>query len=222
MVDGHLDRRTPAGTTPRSCRTGRSRSIPAAAVLHYAQEIFEGLKAYRHADGSIWTVPAGGQRRSACSARPAGSRCRSCRRGLPRPRRGAGRGRRRLGAGRRRAEPLPAPVHVRLRGVPRRPPGARGDASASSPRRSARTSPAAQAGLDLAVDELHPGRRRRHGRGQVRRQLRGQPPAIEPIPPITVTMKLSIRIEKPMPGDSDRTGAANAPASPATRRRRRR
>jgi len=27
---------------------------PAAAVLHYAQEIFEGLKAYRHADGSVW------------------------------------------------------------------------------------------------------------------------------------------------------------------------
>ncbi|MDR1791347.1 MAG: branched-chain amino acid aminotransferase [Propionibacteriaceae bacterium] len=27
---------------------------PACAVLHYAQEIFEGLKAYRHADGSIW------------------------------------------------------------------------------------------------------------------------------------------------------------------------
>lgn len=26
---------------------------PAAAVLHYAQEIFEGLKVYRHADGSI-------------------------------------------------------------------------------------------------------------------------------------------------------------------------
>jgi branched-chain amino acid aminotransferase len=28
---------------------------PASAVLHYAQEIFEGLKAYRHEDGSIWT-----------------------------------------------------------------------------------------------------------------------------------------------------------------------
>ncbi len=28
---------------------------PAAAVLHYAQEVFEGLKAYRHSDGSIWT-----------------------------------------------------------------------------------------------------------------------------------------------------------------------
>ncbi|MDD9347990.1 branched-chain amino acid aminotransferase [Mumia sp.] len=28
---------------------------PATAVLHYAQEIFEGLKAYAHDDGSIWT-----------------------------------------------------------------------------------------------------------------------------------------------------------------------
>ena len=28
---------------------------PSAAVLHYGQEIFEGLKAYRHADGSIWS-----------------------------------------------------------------------------------------------------------------------------------------------------------------------
>ena len=28
---------------------------PASAVLHYAQEVFEGLKAYRHDDGSIWT-----------------------------------------------------------------------------------------------------------------------------------------------------------------------
>ncbi|AKV55285.1 branched-chain amino acid aminotransferase [Bifidobacterium actinocoloniiforme DSM 22766] len=27
---------------------------PAATVLHYAQEVFEGLKAYHHADGSIW------------------------------------------------------------------------------------------------------------------------------------------------------------------------
>ncbi|MDR1711280.1 MAG: branched-chain amino acid aminotransferase [Propionibacteriaceae bacterium] len=28
---------------------------PAAAVLHYAQEVFEGMKAYRWSDGSIWT-----------------------------------------------------------------------------------------------------------------------------------------------------------------------
>ena len=27
---------------------------PATAVLHYAQEVFEGLKAYVHADGSVW------------------------------------------------------------------------------------------------------------------------------------------------------------------------
>jgi branched-chain amino acid aminotransferase len=42
---------------------------PAAAVLHYGQEIFEGMKAYRHADGSIWTfrpeANAGRMRRSA-------------------------------------------------------------------------------------------------------------------------------------------------------------
>jgi branched-chain amino acid aminotransferase len=28
---------------------------PATAVLHYGQEIFEGLKAYRHPDGTVWT-----------------------------------------------------------------------------------------------------------------------------------------------------------------------
>ncbi|HEV2927909.1 MAG TPA: branched-chain amino acid aminotransferase [Propionibacteriaceae bacterium] len=31
---------------------------PATAVLHYAQEVFEGLKAYRHADGSVWLFRA--------------------------------------------------------------------------------------------------------------------------------------------------------------------
>lgn len=50
---------------------------PAAAVLHYAQEIFEGLKAYRTADGGAtlfarWRMPA------ASSSRPSGSPCRSC------------------------------------------------------------------------------------------------------------------------------------------------
>ncbi|MFC5369538.1 branched-chain amino acid aminotransferase [Arcanobacterium bovis] len=28
---------------------------PGASVLHYGQEIFEGLKAYRHDDGTVWT-----------------------------------------------------------------------------------------------------------------------------------------------------------------------
>ncbi|MFD6053305.1 branched-chain amino acid aminotransferase [Agromyces sp. NPDC060279] len=40
---------------PRVSPYGPIQLDPAAAVLHYAQEIFEGLKAYRHADGSIWT-----------------------------------------------------------------------------------------------------------------------------------------------------------------------
>lgn len=31
---------------------------PAAAILHYAQGVFEGLKAYRHEDGSIWLFRA--------------------------------------------------------------------------------------------------------------------------------------------------------------------
>lgn len=34
---------------------GKIQLDPAAAVLHYGQEIFEGIKAYRHADGSVWT-----------------------------------------------------------------------------------------------------------------------------------------------------------------------
>lgn len=43
---------------------------PAAAVLHYGQEIFEGLKAYRHADGSIWTFrPEANAQRMQRSAR---------------------------------------------------------------------------------------------------------------------------------------------------------
>ena len=43
---------------------------PAAAVLHYAQEIFEGLKAYRHADGSIWTFRPDAERRQVRPQRP--------------------------------------------------------------------------------------------------------------------------------------------------------
>jgi branched-chain amino acid aminotransferase len=43
---------------------------PAAAVLHYAQEIFEGLKAYRHEDGSVWTFrPWANAARFSASAR---------------------------------------------------------------------------------------------------------------------------------------------------------
>ncbi|GAA1927261.1 branched-chain amino acid aminotransferase [Nocardioides marmoribigeumensis] len=44
---------------------------PATAVLHYAQEIFEGMKAYRREDGSVWTFrpEANGQRLARSSQR---------------------------------------------------------------------------------------------------------------------------------------------------------
>lgn len=43
---------------------------PAAAVLHYGQEVFEGLKAYRHQDGSVWAFrPDANAARFAASAR---------------------------------------------------------------------------------------------------------------------------------------------------------
>lgn len=42
---------------------------PATAVLHYAQEVFEGLKAFRHPDGSIWSFrPEANGARLAASA----------------------------------------------------------------------------------------------------------------------------------------------------------
>lgn len=40
---------------PRVSPYGPISLDPAAAVLHYGQEIFEGIKAYRHADGSVHT-----------------------------------------------------------------------------------------------------------------------------------------------------------------------
>ena len=43
---------------------------PATAVLHYAQETFEGMKAYRHPDGSVWTFrPEENGKRMARSSR---------------------------------------------------------------------------------------------------------------------------------------------------------
>jgi branched-chain amino acid aminotransferase len=41
--------------TPEVVAYGPLALDPAAAVLHYAQEVFEGMKAYRHADDSIWS-----------------------------------------------------------------------------------------------------------------------------------------------------------------------
>ena len=92
---------------------------PAAAVLHYGQEIFEGIKAYRHADGSIHTFrPDQNGRRLQRSARrlalpelPVSYFVQSLRElvavdGAWVPERA-------------RPEPVPAAVHVREGGVPR-------------------------------------------------------------------------------------------------------
>ncbi|MBD5787761.1 branched-chain amino acid aminotransferase [Cellulosimicrobium terreum] len=46
-TDGWIDRRIE--------KYGPLQLDPATAVLHYAQEIFEGMKAYRHDDGTVWT-----------------------------------------------------------------------------------------------------------------------------------------------------------------------
>jgi branched-chain amino acid aminotransferase len=55
---------------PRVQPYGPLQLDPSAAVLHYAQEIFEGLKAYRHADNSVWTFrPEANARRMQRSAR---------------------------------------------------------------------------------------------------------------------------------------------------------
>lgn len=49
---------------------GPLRLEPASLVLHYGQEVFEGLKAYRHPDGSIWSFrPEANAARFAASAR---------------------------------------------------------------------------------------------------------------------------------------------------------
>ena len=41
---------------PRIVPYGPFSLDPSCMVFHYAQEIFEGLKAYRRADGSIWLL----------------------------------------------------------------------------------------------------------------------------------------------------------------------
>ncbi len=69
-----------AGLAPPACAALRpDRTRPAAAVLHYGQEVFEGIKAYRHADGSLDPHRSAPTRtRAVCSAARDGWRCRSC------------------------------------------------------------------------------------------------------------------------------------------------
>ena len=85
--------RSAAGSTRASFRTGRSRSIPAAAVFHYAQEMFDGLKAFRGADGKIrfFRLDRHGERmhdgaRGSASRRSTRTLARGARRARPRRR----------------------------------------------------------------------------------------------------------------------------------------
>ena len=91
---------------------------PAGAVLHYAQEIFEGLKAYKSDDGGA-NLFRPTRMRGASRSRPSGWRCPNSQKTLPRGGRAARAHRPRLDAG-RRGQPLPAPVHDRERDLPRR------------------------------------------------------------------------------------------------------
>ena len=136
--------RAAAGTTRSSCPYAPLSIDPATMVLHYAQEIFEGLKAYRQPDGSVATFRPERERRALPALRPAAGDARAARRDVHRGRRRAGPAGPGVGArARRRGVALPAPVHDRHRGRPRRQAGQRVPLPASSPPRPARTSPAA-------------------------------------------------------------------------------
>ncbi len=56
---------------------------PATAVLHYGQEVFEGLKAYRHEDGSIWLFRPRAQCRALQPFRGPARAARAADRGVP-------------------------------------------------------------------------------------------------------------------------------------------
>ncbi len=88
---------------------------PATAVLHYAQEIFEGLKAYRTRGRRDHHVPAGRQRAPVPRLGRADGDGAAARRAVPRLARTSWS--RSTGSGSRPTrgrQPLPAPVHVRL------------------------------------------------------------------------------------------------------------
>ena len=54
-----------AGTTPASFPYGPLYAGPSAMVFHYAQEVFEGLKAYRAPDGSAYSSSGARRQRPA-------------------------------------------------------------------------------------------------------------------------------------------------------------
>ena len=161
-----------AGTMPALRPTVPISLDPSAAVLHYGQEIFEGLKAYRHADGSDLDVPARGQRRPPEQVGPPPGPPRTPRRVLPGRHPRARLGGQGLGPLRRRRSPVPAAVHDRHRGVPRRPRRPRGVLPRDRLPGRQLLRRRAQARLHLDLARIRPRRPRRNRRREVRRQLR--------------------------------------------------
>ena len=171
-------RPTGAGTTRKVRPYGPLQLDPAAAVLHYAQEIFEGMKAYRHADGSVWTFrPEANAARFAALGPPAGA-ARAARGGLHRV---AARARRT--STRRGCRPGTAARRASTCGRSCSPP--RPSSACGRPREVTYCVIASPAGayfagglkpvtLWLSTDYARAARRR-HRRRQVRRQLRRQP-----------------------------------------------
>ena len=155
-------------------RTARIELDPSAIVLHYAQEVFEGLKAYRWADGAIVSF-----RPEANAARLRTSAHRLAIPELPEElfieslRQLIAVDGDWVPACRRRGVAVPAAVHLRHRARPRRAPGQRvplpGDRLAGRRLLPGRH----QAGQRVAVHRVRAGQPGRHRRGQVRRQLRG-------------------------------------------------
>ena len=159
----------------RRARAADARSRP-CAVLHYAQEIFEGLKAYRLDDGGVALFRPRRQRRAASAARRGAWRCPNC------PRSCSSARWRRWSRADRDWIPTADGGSLYLRpfmiaseaflGVK---PGER--VSLHGDRLVGRRLLEGRRARDLAVGQprLHPRRARRHRRGQVRRQLRHQP-----------------------------------------------
>ena len=148
---------------------------PSTAALHYAQSIFEGLKAYAQPDGSVATFRPEANAARFARGRPSAGHAAGARGVVPRRRRRPRRRRPRLGAHRPRPDALHPAVPAGVGAVPRRPAGV----GVPVPRHrqpGRRVLPARRpAGLGLPLRGLHPGGSRRHRRRQVRRQLRRQP-----------------------------------------------
>ena len=139
-VEGRLAPPARAAVRPDRARPGRRGAALRAGDLRGAQ----GLPPRGRLDLDA-SAPSRTPR--ACSARAAPPRAaRAADRVLHRVAQAAHRRRRRLGAGRGGDEPLPAPVHVRQGGVPRRAPGGEGQ----------------------LLRDRQPGRRLLHGRRQPR------------------------------------------------------